>query len=187
MRGSRFEEIMGGTWSMLEPEEMRLASRDLCDEETWANTVVNRTSSCSVQERIHLLASEMFAIDDGGFLLGRQRSERRLAFAKHDTVCVFERHDEDIVALDHHVQNFNHGCGYGYGYDSDVDLDPARMSGSGTGNSVEMKIGTTARLSQPRVHTPRIGEAVLRDGSSDEDNSSDDMNTSSPGSSLDIW
>lgn len=44
---------MGGVWSydVEEPEHMRLASREVCDDETWANTVLNR-SACSVQERL---------------------------------------------------------------------------------------------------------------------------------------
>lgn len=48
---------------------MRLASRDVCDDETWANTVLNR-SSCSVQERLYMLAHETSAVDAAAGAVG---------------------------------------------------------------------------------------------------------------------
>lgn len=76
----------------MEPDEMRLASRDMCDDETWANTVLNR-SSCSVQDRLNLLAWEVLPLESFGFVRRERNSGKRLEFAKHDTVCIFEKDD----------------------------------------------------------------------------------------------
>lgn len=66
---------------------MRLASRDVCDDETWANTVLNR-SSCSVQERLCMLESETW-IDIRQLPIRSDR--KRLAFAPMDHVLIFEK------------------------------------------------------------------------------------------------
>lgn len=85
---------MGAAWSLLEPEEMRLASRDVCDDETWANTVLNR-SSCSVQERLHMLAWELpNALEVAACTL---TTRRKLEFAPKDMVRIFEK---DVLECD---------------------------------------------------------------------------------------
>lgn len=86
---------MGATWSLMEPDMMRLASRDVCDDETWANTVLNR-SSCSVQERLCMLQSEAY-IDTRLLPTRSNRNRKRLAFAPMDHVLVFEK---DAIELD---------------------------------------------------------------------------------------
>lgn len=75
---------------------MRLASRDVCDDETWANTVLNR-SSCSVQERLCMLESETW-IDVRQ--IPRRSERKRLAFAPMDHVLIFEK---DV--LEHHLDD----------------------------------------------------------------------------------
>ncbi|CAN8063689.1 unnamed protein product [Agarophyton chilense] len=85
---------MGSVWSYetdpqhYEAVEMRLASREVCDDETWANTVLNR-SSCSVQQRLNMLVDELH----GEELHGDERHRKRtpsIEFAPHDMVRVFE-------------------------------------------------------------------------------------------------
>eukprot|EP00177_Eucheuma_denticulatum_P000664 GFKZ01001187.1.p2 GENE.GFKZ01001187.1~~GFKZ01001187.1.p2 ORF type:complete len:111 (+),score=21.65 GFKZ01001187.1:416-748(+) len=99
---------MGTAWSYEEPQHMRLASREVCDDETWANTVLNR-SPCSVQERLYELESEEEWSDSGSEsgdsfdgLFSRRRRERlrpkRLEFAACDMVRVFEV--EEYVATE---------------------------------------------------------------------------------------
>ena len=63
---------------------MRLASRDICDDETWANTVLNR-STCSVQERLDMIDG-----NDWDFANNKHGGRRRLVFAAQDMVRVFE-------------------------------------------------------------------------------------------------
>lgn len=99
--------------------EMRLASRDVCDDETWTNTVFNR-SLCSVSERLHLLACELLPDDimlpprargDGDSHASSSRNAsgnvggKKLEFATRDMVRVFhapcsDDEDEIIVDLD---------------------------------------------------------------------------------------
>ena len=74
---------------------MRLASREICDDETWANTVRNR-SQCSVQERLSMLSD---AEDDDDSPAARGARRRKLIFAERDLVRVFQ------VERDHAVDD----------------------------------------------------------------------------------
>lgn len=100
---------MGGAWSYAPtPSDMRLASREVCDDETWANTVLNR-SSIGVQERLYELESEAAFSWGGVFgedwsssesedeLTPRKRRRKRLEFAEVDVICEFvvERGEEE--------------------------------------------------------------------------------------------
>lgn len=70
---------------------MRLASREVCDDETWANTCRNR-SHCSVQERLHMLLEDRHMAPALCDVEGR--SARRLCFTDKNHVRVF--HDEPL-------------------------------------------------------------------------------------------
>lgn len=76
---------------------MRLASREVCDDETWANTVLNR-SACSVQERLFELEA---SVESWGELAGESsgsesdddvpgaRRRKSIEFAEKDMVREF--------------------------------------------------------------------------------------------------
>lgn len=94
---------------------MRLASREVCDDETWANTVLNRSAS-SVQERLYELESEDEWSDsasesDDGIrwepLLQppSSPSRRRLEFAETHMVRIFEV--EEYIEEDNAVVEFD--------------------------------------------------------------------------------
>lgn len=102
---------MGGVWSYSveeeqEPSHMRLASREVCDDETWANTVLNRSAS-SVQERLFELET---GVEGWGEIPGessgsesddeipRRRSRRSIEFAEMDMVREFVV--EEVVVVD---------------------------------------------------------------------------------------
>ncbi|PXF44898.1 hypothetical protein BWQ96_05388 [Gracilariopsis chorda] len=85
---------MGAVFSYYEPfepeqTEMRLASREVCDDETWANTVLNR-SACSVQQRLHMLLSE----SENDVRPTRSRTPS-IEFAQVDMVRIFQVEQDD--------------------------------------------------------------------------------------------
>lgn len=86
---------MGAVFSYYDPleepehTEMRLASREVCDDETWANTVLNR-SACSVQQRLHMLLAE----SDGEVRPARSRTPS-IEFADKHMVRIFQVDHDD--------------------------------------------------------------------------------------------
>ena len=63
---------------------MRLASRDVCDEQTWMNTISNRSSQ-SVQDRLSQL-NNSFAID---VTCVSPKRQRRLTFSSDNIIHMF--------------------------------------------------------------------------------------------------
>lgn len=110
---------------------MRMASRDVCDAETWANTVLNR-SSTSVQQRLDMLSQ-----DSSWNNPNSSSSQRRLEFAPTDSVRLYvpdrREHfpllwDEDFMEAEeseesddsedeHDEHDGNHASSYSIGID----------------------------------------------------------------------
>lgn len=94
---------------------MRLASREVCDDETWANTVLNRSAS-SVQERLYELESEDEWSEGGSgsesgsesedeIRVRPRRARKRLEFADTHMIRIFEV--EEYVEEDNAVVEFD--------------------------------------------------------------------------------
>lgn len=119
---------MGATWSEFEHQHMRLASPDLCDAQTWANTIQNR-SSCSVRQRLSLLKLE--SLDDSPSHQSYNHTcKRRLAFAPIHTVRIFIKDvfDYDVDSSDDDEPHHNIG-------DNDDEEEVEEQSG----NELEQK------------------------------------------------
>lgn len=100
---------MGSVWSYEDPSHMRLASREVCDDETWANTVLNRSAS-SVQERLYELESEDEWSESGSesedeIRVSPRRTRKRLEFAETHMVRIFEV--EEYVEEDNALVEFD--------------------------------------------------------------------------------
>ena len=80
---------MGTIWSEDAEPDMRIASRDVCDDETWTNTILNR-STCSVQDWLDMLDGECC---EDEFNLDRRRS---IEFGD-DHVRVFHVEPDDDI------------------------------------------------------------------------------------------
>lgn len=88
---------MGSAWSLVGSDEALLAKSDMCDDETWTNTILNG-SSCSVQDRVNLQDWDVLPFESLG-LVRRKCTGKRLKFASHHTVCTFEK--EDVESMDY--------------------------------------------------------------------------------------